>query len=185
MRGQHHAPAALYSGKDLVPVVQEAGWAPGPVWTGEENLAPTGIRTTDRPTRSQSLYHLRYPAYLIMCTLHEILRTGKIKAESNGWSTKNTRDGYMLVGKHEQEMHVGKSRKRYQDTIRNWFSKKTLCKDAERIRVRKEPMVDFAKYDNEGNSSLPTHIFHNIPTKLYSSVNYAFSENSRSRTANT
>ena len=26
--------------KDLVPIVQEAGWAPGPVWTGAENLAP-------------------------------------------------------------------------------------------------------------------------------------------------
>jgi hypothetical protein len=26
--------------KDQVPVVQEAGWAPGPVWTGAENLAP-------------------------------------------------------------------------------------------------------------------------------------------------
>jgi hypothetical protein len=27
-------------GKDPVPIVQEAGWAPGPVWTGAENLAP-------------------------------------------------------------------------------------------------------------------------------------------------
>ena len=27
-------------GRDLVPIVQEAGWAPGPVWTGAENLAP-------------------------------------------------------------------------------------------------------------------------------------------------
>ena len=38
--GQRHAPAALYPGKDPVPIVQEAGWAPGPVWTGAENLAP-------------------------------------------------------------------------------------------------------------------------------------------------
>ena len=29
-------------GKDPVPIVQEAGWASGAVWTGEENLAPTG-----------------------------------------------------------------------------------------------------------------------------------------------
>jgi hypothetical protein len=29
--------------KNLVPIVQEAGWAPGPVWTGAENLATTGI----------------------------------------------------------------------------------------------------------------------------------------------
>jgi hypothetical protein len=27
-------------GKDPVPIVQKAGWAPGPVWTGAENLAP-------------------------------------------------------------------------------------------------------------------------------------------------
>ena len=39
-------------------------WAPGPVWTSAENLAPpTGIRSTDRPARSQSLYRLNYPAH--------------------------------------------------------------------------------------------------------------------------
>jgi hypothetical protein len=31
------------SGEEQVPIVQEAGWAPGPVWTGAENPAPTGI----------------------------------------------------------------------------------------------------------------------------------------------
>jgi hypothetical protein len=50
-------------GKDPVPIVQEAGWAPGPVWTGAENLAPTGIRSPDRPIRIQSLYRLSYPAH--------------------------------------------------------------------------------------------------------------------------
>jgi hypothetical protein len=29
------------------------GWAPGPVWTGVENLASTGIRSPDRPARSE------------------------------------------------------------------------------------------------------------------------------------
>jgi hypothetical protein len=37
------------------------GWDPGPVWTGAENLASTGIRSPDRPARSESLYRLRYP----------------------------------------------------------------------------------------------------------------------------
>ena len=27
--------------RDPVPIVQEAGWATGPVWTGAENLAPS------------------------------------------------------------------------------------------------------------------------------------------------
>ena len=47
--------------KDLVPTVREAEWAPGPVWTGAENTAQTGIRSPDRPARSESLYRLRYP----------------------------------------------------------------------------------------------------------------------------
>ena len=56
-------PRPLFTpGKDLELIVQEAGWAPGPVWTGAENLAPTGIRSPERPARSQSLYRLSYPA---------------------------------------------------------------------------------------------------------------------------
>ena len=51
-------------GKEPVPIVHEAGWAPGPVWTGAENLASTGIRSPDRPARSQSLYRLRYPSHI-------------------------------------------------------------------------------------------------------------------------
>jgi hypothetical protein len=57
-------PRPLFTpGKDPVPIVQEAGWAPRPVWTGAENFAPIGIRSPDRPPRSQSLYQLRYPAH--------------------------------------------------------------------------------------------------------------------------
>jgi hypothetical protein len=39
-RRPHFAP-----GKDPIPILQEAGWAPGPVWTDAENLVPTGIRS--------------------------------------------------------------------------------------------------------------------------------------------
>jgi hypothetical protein len=48
--GQRHAPAALLPGMTPVPIAQEA--APGPVWTGAENLASTGIRFPDLPARS-------------------------------------------------------------------------------------------------------------------------------------
>ena len=44
--------------RDQIPIVQEDGWAPGPVWTGGENLAPTAIRSQDRSACSQSLHHL-------------------------------------------------------------------------------------------------------------------------------
>jgi hypothetical protein len=54
-------PGRFTSGKDPVSIVYEAGWAPGPVWTGAENLAPTGIRSPDRPARSKSLLRLSCP----------------------------------------------------------------------------------------------------------------------------
>ena len=57
---------SLPPGKDPVPIVQEAGWAPGLVWTGAENLAPTGIRSPGGPARSQSLYRLSYPAHVLL-----------------------------------------------------------------------------------------------------------------------
>ena len=55
---------SLPPGKDPVPIVQEAGWGPVPVWTGAENLAPTGIRIPNRPASGQLLYRLRYSAHL-------------------------------------------------------------------------------------------------------------------------
>ena len=46
-------PQPLFTpGKDPVPIVQEVGLVPGPVWTGAENLASTGIRSPDRPAPS-------------------------------------------------------------------------------------------------------------------------------------
>ena len=61
--GQGHAAAAFPPGKDPVPIVQDAGWTPGQVSTGAENLAPlsTGIRSPDSLARSQWLYRLSYP----------------------------------------------------------------------------------------------------------------------------
>jgi len=54
--GQPHAPAPSTPRKDAVPIVQEAGWAPGPVWTGGKarphrdsipDLQPVVSRYTD------------------------------------------------------------------------------------------------------------------------------------------
>ena len=68
MSGQQHGPAVLYPGKDPVPIVQEAGWAPGPVWTGGKSR-PTGIRSSGRPARNQWLYRLSYHSI----TIYEII----------------------------------------------------------------------------------------------------------------
>ena len=57
---QRIIPAALPPRNDRLHIVQEAGWAPGTVWTGAENLASTGIRSPYHPGRSESLYRLSY-----------------------------------------------------------------------------------------------------------------------------
>ena len=49
-------------GKDPVPILQEAGWAPGSVWTGGKSR-PHRDSIPDRPARSQSLYRLSYRAH--------------------------------------------------------------------------------------------------------------------------
>jgi hypothetical protein len=49
-------------GKDPVPILQEAGWAPGSVWRGGKSR-PHRDSILDRPARSQSLYRLSYPAH--------------------------------------------------------------------------------------------------------------------------
>ena len=59
-------PGRFTPGKDPVPIVQDAGWAVGAVWTSAEIFAPTGIRSPDRPARSESLYRLRYPDSMLV-----------------------------------------------------------------------------------------------------------------------
>jgi len=51
--GQRNAPAATLSREgDKVPIVQEAGWAPGSIWTDVKILASFLILSPDRPVRS-------------------------------------------------------------------------------------------------------------------------------------
>jgi len=69
--GQQHDPAALYPGKDAVPILQEAGWAPGPTCTGGKSR-PHRDSIPDRPASSQSLYRLSYPAHVHTHTHTEV-----------------------------------------------------------------------------------------------------------------
>jgi len=46
-------PGCCIAGKGPVPFVQEAGWAPNPVWAVAENIAPYGFETqTVQPAAS-------------------------------------------------------------------------------------------------------------------------------------
>ena len=65
----------LPPGKDPAPILQEAVWAPGPVWTGGKSR-PHWDSIPDCPACSQSLYRLSYPAHTHThngnCVLNEI-----------------------------------------------------------------------------------------------------------------
>jgi hypothetical protein len=74
--------------KDPVPIVQEAGWAPGPVWTCAENLAPppgfnpqtvqpVASRYTDwatRPTSPSRGWVIKLKCYFTLLMCHAMLR---------------------------------------------------------------------------------------------------------------
>ena len=58
-------PCPFTPGNDPIPIVQEVGWAPGPVWTGSENLAPNGIRSPDRKPIASRYTDYAIPARLL------------------------------------------------------------------------------------------------------------------------
>src|SRR5215472_14194103 len=60
MGGQRHAVAALPPGKTRYPLCRRLGGPQGRSGRVRKNLAPTGIRSPDRPAHSQSLYRLSY-----------------------------------------------------------------------------------------------------------------------------
>jgi hypothetical protein len=73
--GLRHASTVLPPGKKLSNIYCAAVWV-GPsagVDGCTEGLAPTGIRSRDRPPRSESLYRLRYPGPIYLSLRFSIL----------------------------------------------------------------------------------------------------------------
>ena len=97
MRGQRHAPAALYPGKDMVPIVQEAGWASGPVWKGAENLTPPGFDPrTAQPVVCRCTDYITWPTGSKMCIECKCSEVGRMEENSNP-EALNVKD-YLRVG---------------------------------------------------------------------------------------
>ena len=86
------------SGKDPVPILQEAGWAPGPVWTGG-NSRPHRDSIPDRPARSQSLYRLSYRAHFLIVIYNKTIEQVNlfnylVNVSYEGISTKTLYSNY-------------------------------------------------------------------------------------------
>jgi len=71
--GQPHAPAASTTRKDLVPILQEAWWAPGSVWKGGKSR-PHWDSGPDHPVRTQYRHsvptELPGPLDILYCELY-------------------------------------------------------------------------------------------------------------------
>ena len=78
-------------GKDPIPIVQEAGWGPGSVWTAGKSR-PTGIRSPDRPARNQSLYRLSYGAQMYQAAILFLFHVAVFISEiHNEWEARSER----------------------------------------------------------------------------------------------
>ena len=61
-------------GKYPLPILQEADWAPGPVWTCEENFVPNGIRSPFLPALSSVAMPTElHGPYIYIYIIHYIL----------------------------------------------------------------------------------------------------------------
>ena len=60
----------IYTRESPVLIVEEGSWFPGPVWTGADNLASTGIRNPDRPARSSVAMLTELPDPMYFCRLY-------------------------------------------------------------------------------------------------------------------
>jgi hypothetical protein len=95
--GQHHAPAAFTPGKDVVPIVQEAGWVPEPAWIGAENLAQPGFDPqTFQPVASRYTdYAIPAPTYYI--TYINFERGLQCNSMTSLWLTIYNEVNFMLI----------------------------------------------------------------------------------------
>jgi hypothetical protein len=66
------------TGGDSILIARLAGWASGPVWTGEKNV-PTGIRSPYRSTRIESLPRVRQPDLLRIALNNLLVMNNELK----------------------------------------------------------------------------------------------------------
>ena len=64
--GQRYAPPIFSRKREPVPIAQEGVWAPGPVWTGAENLVPTGFQSME------FLFLFWYGKYLVWSVIRSV-----------------------------------------------------------------------------------------------------------------
>ena len=70
-------------GKTRYPLCRSLGGSQGRSGQVRENSPPTGIRSPDRPARSQSLYRLSYPVHVRLKALNNLRTAERIFMKSD------------------------------------------------------------------------------------------------------
>ena len=94
----------LPPGKNPVPILQEDGWAPGPVWMVRKSRSHRDL-IPDRPAHSQSLYRLSYPAHTDVNTLRKFVLTINLAENSDMLHLYSWQDFYKVIFKTKQIMY--------------------------------------------------------------------------------
>ena len=101
MRGQQHAPAALYL-RERPGTHCTGDWVgPGPVWAGGKSRHHRDS-IPDRPARKQSLYRLSYPAH----NMSKAINIGLYMQSNTEKTNKTTFHALQAYGKHFRVLSV-------------------------------------------------------------------------------
>jgi hypothetical protein len=95
-------------GKDPVPILQEAGWAPGSVWTGKKSR-PHQDLIPDHPAHSQLLYRLSYPAHNVQEIPTQIYRQLTQQIHGAGPFLLRSTTNSLLLWNSNVHCHIHKS----------------------------------------------------------------------------
>ena len=132
--------------KEPVPIVQEAGRGPRHgLDRCEKNLAPTGIRSPDRPARSQSLYRLRYPAHSKLSSLVNSGLGRLIAQVSISHAIRHTQPvgllwtSDQLVAKPLHKQHITNTRDEHPYTLVRIRTRGRSNRAVAELRLRQQP----------------------------------------------
>jgi hypothetical protein len=143
--GQRHAPAALPPGMTRYPLYRRLGRPQGRSGRVLKISPPTGIRSPDRPARSESLYrlsyrgpHERYASIIIashLCNMYEYIRCLVMSIEINFFTTTRNfiaSNSTLLCYYHSFVIFAWKLHRIFQRRA-VWYSNKTY-EDANKTR---------------------------------------------------
>jgi hypothetical protein len=147
--GQQHVPAALYPG-DRPSTHCTGGWVGSRVGLdGWKISPPSGIRSPDRPARSQSLYPISYPAHCMIKCLDNFPFTVRLEA-SITWLNGKVLGQLGIYNDTRSLYHLASRRETRRYLITGKYTLKTKVQSRNEIRNTR-PALYIVKHRTKGS----------------------------------